>query len=436
MQEERGHEDAAVAAAAAAEEAFLRELLKADPAAVLQPQEGPPRHCTNSYCLCGKQVLFAGHAIQCGHIRLDSSLDVVTAVSKLASTPCLCCKEARAAARRARRKGPQGERRCNYCGSTHHLQKDCTFGSDSSRAQQFLTCSPECFVRRFVLPLHRARSDFGLEDLTKGRVDVAARVTSACLVSSQRLRHNSEIWLSFLGDEVPTSLTVTGGLVRGLKPNEASIAGRMRQAIDAMLLLSTKDSSLEGKSSLEDKDDGLESVEPHLSDYDVRGFRYSRGGFDDALSQALTLAREDGTRAPVLLLMQGAPPLQQVLEEYHATSPPLRDVVVVLGDDIGMSEEEVSMVKRSGEEVAGGGRVLCASLGSGALLASHCIVILHHYFDQIHDCPSQLWRPQLEVRRSAHQRQRRRKAQQRRKAGGDEEDACDGKRGSSGSETA
>ena len=47
-------------------------------------------------------------------------------------------------------------------------------GSTTLRADQFLTCSPECFVRRFVIPLHRAKADFMPEgDLRIGRIDVA-----------------------------------------------------------------------------------------------------------------------------------------------------------------------------------------------------------------------------------------------------------------------
>ena len=52
-------------------------------------------------------------------------------------------------------------------------------GSSLAREQQFLRCGTTlplpCFVRRFVVPLHRARADFALDDLREGRIDLAAR---------------------------------------------------------------------------------------------------------------------------------------------------------------------------------------------------------------------------------------------------------------------
>ena len=53
-------------------------------------------------------------------------------------------------------------------------------------------------------------------------------------------------------------------------------------------------------------------------DYDRRGFRLLPGGLEAALTEALTLARSDSTRAPLLLLVQDAPPLPVVLREIFA----------------------------------------------------------------------------------------------------------------------
>ena len=76
-------------------------------------------------------------------------------------------------------------RHCNFCGSTAHLMRGCTFGSSLAREQQFLRCdkcpgapTSQCFVRRFVVPLHRARADFALDDLREGRIDLAARLVA------------------------------------------------------------------------------------------------------------------------------------------------------------------------------------------------------------------------------------------------------------------
>ena len=148
---------------------------------------------------------------------------------------------------------------------------------------------------------------------------------------------------------------------------------------------------------------------PH-PDRSVRGFRLMEGaGLEAALVEALTLAREGGGAAPLLVLEQGAPPLAEVLRGRCFSPAALRDMVVVLGDDIGLTESETAMAKRVGAEAAGGGPVLAASFGSGCLLASHCIVLLHHYLDQMHDCPPQLWAgPSEEVHKIRRQQRSRR----------------------------
>jgi len=85
----------------------------------------------------------------------------------------------------------------------------------------------------------------------------------------------------------------------------------------------------------------------------------------------------------------------------------LRDLVVCLGDHIGLTDDEIELAVRLGGEVGGGGPVLRASLGKGALLASQCLVIANHYLDQIHECPSQLWEVSPELKHFQRQRQRR-----------------------------
>lgn len=298
----------------------------------------------------------------------------------------------------------QGPQHCHYCGSLEHFVRDCTFGSTLERSQQFLLCSEHCFVRRFVVPLHRARTDFSLDNIRDGRIDLAARLVTASLVCSQRLRHNAELWLPFLGDEAPCSMCVTGGLVRGLHPSEHSTATRIRQAIDqrGQGIASGARTSPAADSDAE-ADANLGSY--CLENYDLRGFRFIPGGLDEAVGEALRLARADGTHAPLLLLVQGAPPLPEVLRSLDATS--LRDLTVVLGDDRGISDEEIERVKSIGASVAGGGPVLSASLGTGCLLASQCIVIANHYLDGLHDCPSQLWMPSMSAKKRSKQRSKK-----------------------------
>ena len=459
----------------------LRSAL--DASVQLVPRSGATRHCTTARCLCGHEVWREGHVTALGHGSLDQAFDVLLekVCSHISTTPCSCCKKERRLAKRAmrytnaewpddsscpspsfddtvpsvcgkqlpQRSRPKEVRHCHYCGSTEHLIRHCTFGSTTHRSQQFLRCSNECFVRRFVVPLHHARSDFSLDDLTDGRVDLASRLISSAIVCSQRLRHNTELWLPFLGDTSPTSVCVTGGLVRGLHPSELSTAKRLREAFDAF--------------DQGDLDADSPPPPPHSN---LKGFRLLPGGLGEALTEALTLARADGTRAPLLLLVQGAPMIAEVLNQnfspFAATAKggsagvdldieahglgALQDLVIVLGDHIGLSEDEIELVAELGASVAGGGPVLRASLAQGALLASHCIVIANHYLDAIHDCPSQLWQVSAEHRKSNRQRSRRvsRKSQKRANQGyrgatlhptqsessSDDEDAVDEERSS------
>ena len=90
------------------------------------------------------------------------------------------------------------------------------------------------------------------------------------------------------------------------------------------------------------------------------------------------------------------------------------DAGAVLGDDIGLSPDEIGMIERVGACAGGGGAALRASLGSSCLLGSQCIVIAHHYLDALHSCPDRLWEPLApEVtklgrqQRKKHQRKRR-----------------------------
>jgi tRNA pseudouridine-54 N-methylase len=301
---------------------------------------------------------------------------------------------------------------CHYCGSLAHFVRDCKFGATLERSDQFLLCSPQCFARRFIVPLHRARTDFDLQNLREGRIDLASRLVTAAMVCSQRLRHNAELWLPFLGDATPSTLCVTGGLVRGLHPCEQSTASRIRQAIDergggivesaSRAAIARQEGDAAGAAINGASGDASAVDDFKLDDYDVRGFRFIRGGLDEAVVEALTLARADGTPAPLLLLVQGAPPLPTVLGELDIET--LRDIVIVLGDDRGIFDDEIERVTALGSTVAGGGPVLKASLGTGCLLASQCVVIANHYLDGLHDCPSQLWTPSMEAKKRSKQR--------------------------------
>ena len=447
---------------------LLDELRRLDIAAQLVPVDANAgkRYCTTARCLCGYEALLHGHRVSIGHASL-ASLDASKVCARIASTACSCCKGIRA---RAKRQSQLQERvcytcgeaghlvrdcpnsHCSYCGALGHLARDCKWGSDSSdlrRSQLFLTCDAgvQCFIRRVVVPLHSARADFHLDQLREGRIDLAARLVCATLMASQRLRHNAQLWLPFLGEPEPDRFTlcVTGGTVRGLHPAELDTATRIRSALDALRGGGTASGSDGSDVTCGTKPEAAASAQPARPlERELRGFRVLPGGYEAALREALTQAREGGTRAPLLLLVQGAPPLSDVLRAHFGAPPgeeeeeeqqqqqqqesvvaaaarveaapsPLLDLVVSLGDNVGLSAEEEAVARRVGAEAGGGGPVLAASLGSGCLLASHCIVILHHYLDAYHECPPQLWAaPPPEVGRMRRQHQRKSAARRQR----------------------
>jgi len=183
--------DTDAVAAANATAALLRQLRVHDAAASLTAHAHPgARFCSNAHCLCAAEVTVGGHVISVGHGRLDDTLDVCKVTERILRTPCRCCARDRALARRVAKGearvcytcGSTGhlvrqcpQTRCNFCGERGHLAAACSFGGSTAREDQFLRCGPACFVRRFVVPLHRASLDFDPDSsLRDGRAGLAA----------------------------------------------------------------------------------------------------------------------------------------------------------------------------------------------------------------------------------------------------------------------
>ena len=136
--------------------------------------------------------------------------------------------------------------------------------------------------------------------------------------------------------------------MRGLHPCEALTAGRLKRTLDE--LRGEGEAKEEGEEEEEEEGEGKdegegegegESKEEEESegegegkedderaspaavgnnlpqsavDHDLRGFRVlPRSGFQEALEEALAQARAGDTKAALLLLVQGAPPLPEVL---------------------------------------------------------------------------------------------------------------------------
>jgi hypothetical protein len=69
----------------------------------------------------------------------------------------------------------------------------------------------------------------------------------------------------------------------------------------------------------------------------------------------------------------------------HVPAMPSSGVVVLLGDDRGLSDDEERRVQAVA--TARGSQVRAVSLGPDVLFASHAIVLVHHYLDNyLHSC--------------------------------------------------
>ncbi|MFB6111781.1 MAG: tRNA (pseudouridine(54)-N(1))-methyltransferase TrmY [Halobacteriaceae archaeon] len=88
-------------------------------------------------------------------------------------------------------------------------------------------------MREFVVIGHAAPTDpdFSLDALPgAGRIDVLCRSIAAALLTSHGIREATRIHL-VIQDRI--TITVDGGEVRNLQPDERSIAGLLRTALDA-----------------------------------------------------------------------------------------------------------------------------------------------------------------------------------------------------------
>lgn len=89
-------------------------------------------------------------------------------------------------------------------------------------------------MRRFVVIAHEAptSAEFSLDDLAggAGRLDVLCRCVGDALLTSHGVRADTSIWLVFQ-DEL--TIRIDGAEVRNLSPDERSVAGLLRTALEA-----------------------------------------------------------------------------------------------------------------------------------------------------------------------------------------------------------
>jgi len=207
-----------------------------------------------------------------------------------------------------------------------------------------------------------------------GRADVGLRCISAALFRSQGLRHSTQVCLSF--EASGHTLEVSGATARGLVPDQDRLALRVRTGLDSLLSDSCK------------APDPAKDPEA-WSKHDLRGFQVRKRPTLKMLKAVLQakevrdLHQGHGRIVMIVLTAEGMPVAEACRQIRNG--PALAGIVTVVGDHRGSTDDQISAYCGVAEEV--GAEVLHVSLGGDTLLASHAIVILTHYFDEMmHRC--------------------------------------------------
>ena len=191
-------------------------------------------------------------------------------------------------------------------------------------------------MRQFVIVGHDAPTtpDFSLDDLAgaAGRLDVLCRCVSAAFFLSHDIREDVRVHL-VLGDEY--TITVDGGTVRRLNPDERSTAALLRKA-------------------LAEREEAIGHIPVETSP----GVSLTRRGFAGTLDDVAG----DGT---VIQLHEDGDPV--------VDAEPPTDPVFVLSDHRDFTDEEAAVLADTVDR-----RV---SLGPKPLHANHAITVAHNVLD-------------------------------------------------------
>jgi tRNA (pseudouridine54-N1)-methyltransferase len=203
-------------------------------------------------------------------------------------------------------------------------------------------------MRTFIVVGHKATTspDFSLEDIpgTSGRLDILCRCINASFVISHGIRKDVNVYLVLLGGETPKTLWLKGDVLKHLNPDERTTAALLKKAL-ALVAMAEWTRSTPG---IFVRTGGLAELLPDMKE------------------KKLVYLREDGRdiRSVDRSAFKG-------------------DLAFILGDHMGMTSEEESLIDQAGATVV--------SVGPTSLHADHCIVIVNWALDTgiIGDLP--LW---------------------------------------------
>lgn len=199
-------------------------------------------------------------------------------------------------------------------------------------------------MREFIVVGHKARTDsnFNLNDLpgTGGRMDILCRCVNSSLFLSHDLRRDVVIYLVLLGEPESSKIVkFEGENVRYLNPDERSSGSLIKKALD-------KSAGSYWKRS-------------------TPGVWIKKGDLKDILHELM----DEADKKRMFYLSEDGIDIRKIDEK-----PLLDDVIFVLGDHMGMTPEEESIIKDAGSKKI--------NIGPVSLHADHCIVLVNNELDR------------------------------------------------------
>jgi tRNA (pseudouridine54-N1)-methyltransferase len=195
-------------------------------------------------------------------------------------------------------------------------------------------------MKHFLVVAHKAVTcgDYSLNDMpgSAGRMDILCRCVSSAFFLSHDLRRDVQIHLLLLGEPHPGRLVrFEGEYVRYLSPDERSSGSLIKKA------LQKEPSAIETRST-----PGVNTRTATLA-----------GLLDEFVEKRFELMylREDG-------------------EDLRGTGAFADNTVFILGDHVGVTEDEEKLI------LGAGARLL--SVGPRSLHANDCITIIHNELDK------------------------------------------------------
>ena len=187
--------------------------------------------------------------------------------------------------------------------------------------------------RVFVLIANKAvTKPFNLNDLagSAGRMDIACRFISQSLFISHGIRKNSEVYVILKGEpDPPKTLRIIGNDVKYLAPDERNIGGMIKKALK------------------ENVDKKWKKVS--------HGVYISKKGLGELLEELegnFYYLKEDGKDIATVQIL---------------------DPIFILGDHLGVSEEDERKIMKKAEKI---------SLGKISYQADQCVTILNYILDK------------------------------------------------------